>query len=481
MVALVSTAAMLPIVVLALPAGALADNVDRRTLMLASQVIGTCAAALLAILAFTDHVTPTILLALTAVIGASVALHQPAWQASVGNVVPRRDLPAAVSLNVLAFNSARSIGPAIGGAVIASASPSATFLLNAISFAGLIVVLATHPLPRAERRHPPEPILSAIAAGVRFVGMSPQLKRIFLRGSMFGFGASALQSLLPLLARSRLGGPITFGAMMGALGLGSFIGAALATTVRANLGGNRMLALATVVHAAATLAIAFSTHLALSVACAFIAGVSWIFVLTTTRTAVQLASPRWVVGRAVAMGQVASFGCMALGSAAWGTIAESVGLPNALALAATFLAASIALHRLAPLPVVDAAESGGHPPARIRPPRVALDLSTGPIVIIIEYVVPTNDAQEFLHADDGVGTRPSPQRGDAVECAAGSRSARNLARTDREPDVDRSRAPPRSIHDRGSSARRACCAVPHDDGTRGPSPDCPPGRVDPAQ
>jgi MFS family permease len=396
MVALVSTAAMLPIVLLALPAGALADNVDRRALMLVAQVTGTCAAALLAALSFTDNVTPITLLALTAVIGATVALHQPAWQASIGDFVPRKDIPAAVSLNVIAFNGARSIGPAIGGAIIAVAGPSVTFLLNAISFLGLIVVLATRPLPRAARLHPPEPILAAMTAGVRFVGMSPPLRRIFLRGSVFALGASALQSLLPLLARTRLGGPMSFGATMGALGLGSFLGAMLATHVRANIGGNRMLALATVVHAGATVTIAFSTSLALSMPLAFIAGASWIFVFTTTRTAIQLASPRWVVGRAVATGQVASFGCMAIGSAAWGAIAGIVGLPNALAIAAGFLALSVLLHRVAPLPVVEAGDASGHAPVQIRAPRVALDESTGPIVVIIEYCVPVGEAREFL-------------------------------------------------------------------------------------
>lgn len=159
MVALVPAASMLPIVLLALPAGALADTVDRHTLMLVSQVIGALAAALLAALSFGNVVTPAVLLALIAVIGATVALHQPAWQASIGDLVPRKDLPAAVSLDVVAFNTARSIGPAMGSIIIALASPSATFALNGASFIGLIVILRVHRLPcrpasltRADRR-----------------------------------------------------------------------------------------------------------------------------------------------------------------------------------------------------------------------------------------------------------------------------------------------------------------------------------------
>jgi MFS family permease len=397
MVALVPAAAMLPMVILALPAGALADIMERRGLMLASQIIGACGAGLLSVLAFTHLVTPWLLLALTAVVGASVAIHQPAWQASLGDFIPRKDLPAAVSLNVIAFNTARSIGPAVGGALIATLSASAAFLLNALSFLGLIVVLATHALPRAERRHPPEPMLSAMAVGIRFVSLSPQLKRIFLRGALFGLGASALQSLLPLMARSQLGGgPIVFGTLVGSFGFGSFFGALIATHVRSNIGGNRMLGIATIVYASATLVIAISTRLLLSIPFAFVAGIAFIFVLTTTRTSVQLCCPRWVVGRAVSLGQVASFGCMALGSAGWGAIAVLVGLSDALLIAAGFLTLTTLLHRLAPLPVVVAEEAARHTAPRIPAPNLAIDNDAGPIVVVIEYRVAPNAAREFL-------------------------------------------------------------------------------------
>lgn len=397
MVALVPAAAMLPMVILALPAGALADIMERRRLMLASQIMGACAAGLLSVLAFTHLVTPWLLLALTAIVGASVAIHQPAWQASLGDFIPRKDLPAAVSLNVIAFNTARSVGPAIGGALIAAVSASATFLLNAVSFLGLIAVLATRALPCAERRHPPEPMLSAMAAGIRFVSLSPQLKRIFLRGALFGLGASALQSLLPLMARTQLGGgPIVFGTLVGSLGFGSFFGAVIATHVRSSIGGNRMLGIATIAYASATVVIAISTRLLLSIPFAFVAGIAFIFVLTTTRTSVQLCCPRWVVGRAVSLGQVASFGCMALGSAGWGAVAGYVGLSNALLIAAALLTLTTLLHRLVPLPVVVAEETARRAPPQIRAPSLAIDDDAGPIIVVIEYTVPPRQASEFL-------------------------------------------------------------------------------------
>ncbi len=397
MVTLVPAAAMLPMVLLALPAGALADVADRRRIMLLSQVFGACAAALLSLLAFTHHLTPWVLLALTAAVGTSVATHQPAWQASLGDFMPRKDLPAAVSLNVLAFNTARSIGPAIGGIIIATLGATATFFTNALSFFGLIVVLATRRLPRTQHRHPPEPMLAAMTAGVRFVSLSPQLKRIFLRGALFGLGASALQSLLPLMARSHLGGgPIVYGALVGALGFGSFIGAILATHVRANIGANRLLAWATVVYALATMVVALSTHLLASIPFAFIAGIAWISVLTTTRTSVQLSCPRWVVGRAVSLGQVASFGCMAAGSAGWGFLASVAGLTPSLLIAAAFLLLTMCLHRVAPLPLIATDESAYPSPTPIRTPRLTIDHGAGPILIVIEYSVPNHSKEEFV-------------------------------------------------------------------------------------
>jgi predicted MFS family arabinose efflux permease len=362
MVSLVAAAAMLPMVILALPAGALADTVDRRRLMLISQIIGACAAMLLSFLAFTHNITPWVLIALTAFVGVAVALHQPAWQAALGDFVPRKELPAAITLNVLAFNTARSVGPVIGGALIAVAGTAATFLLNAFAFMTLIATLATRALPRVERGRPPESMFSAMAAGVRFVRLSPQLKRIFLRGGLFGFGASALLSLLPLIARSQIGGgPVAFGALVSALGCGSFVGAIIATRVRSSVGGNRMLGFATVAYAAATIVFAVGTRLLVSVPMAFVAGVASISVLTTTRTAVHLSCPRWVVGRAVSFGLVTSFGCMTIGAMSWGWIAGVMGLEMALLMSGAFLAITLCLHRLAPLPVVSI-DTSSEPP-----------------------------------------------------------------------------------------------------------------------
>jgi MFS family permease len=397
LIALVQTAAMLPIVVLALPAGALADNADRRLLMLFSQMLGAASAATLAILSFNGALNPWSLLALTAMIGAAVAMHQPAWQASVIDFVPRKALPAAISLNVLAFNTARSLGPAIGGALIAASGPPATFAINVLSFLGLILVLAISRFPSRERRLPPERMLQAMGAGLRFVGMSPTIQRIYLRAGLFGFGASALYSMMPLVAHTRFpGGPLAFGVMMASLGLGSLCGALIAAPLRAHFGNHRLTTFAVAAFGLAALGVAFSPWLAMTVLFSLIAGVSWIMVFTTTRTCTQLSSPRWVVGRTVSLGQVASFGSMSLGAAFWGAVASHAGLTQALAVSSIFLIASLLLGRVAALPDTDLEDQPPPPPRASRPPAVAVDGRTGPVVVTIEYDVPREQAKNFL-------------------------------------------------------------------------------------
>jgi MFS family permease len=404
LIALVQTAAMLPIVILALPAGALADNADRRLLMLFSQMLGAASAAMLAILSFTSVLNPWSLLVLTALIGAAVAMHQPAWQASIIDFVPRKSLPAAISLNVLAFNTARSLGPAIGGAIIAASGPPATFAINFLSFLGLILVLALSRFPPSERRLPPEPMLQAMAAGLRFVGMSPTIQRVYLRAGLFGFGASALYSMMPLVAHMRFpGGPLAFGFMMASLGLGSLGGVLIAVPLRTRFGNNRLTTFAVAAFSLAALGVAFSPWLLLTVLFSLVAGVSWIMVFTTTRTCTQLSSPRWVVGRTVSLGQVASFGSMSLGAAFWGAVASFAGLTQALAVSGLLLLASLFLGRLAALPDTDL-EDQALPPRRVsRPPAVTVDGRTGPVVITIEYKVSRDQAQNFLDLINELG------------------------------------------------------------------------------
>ncbi|MET0360998.1 MAG: MFS transporter, partial [Sphingobium sp.] len=225
-VALVQASMTLPITLLALVAGAVADSLDRRMVMMAAQGLMLAASTALAIFAFFGHLTPWLLLLFTFTLGCGTAFNGPAWQASVGEMVPRSAIPGAIALNSLGFNIARSVGPGIGGAIVAAAGAAAAFLVNAVSYLGLIVVLLRWKPDVPERRLPRESLGTAIGAGVRYVALSPHLRLTLGRATIFGLGAASVSALLPLVARDLMaGGPLTFGLLLGAFGIGSVTGA----------------------------------------------------------------------------------------------------------------------------------------------------------------------------------------------------------------------------------------------------------------
>lgn len=403
-VALVQTAALLPIVVFALPAGALADTADRRTLMLTSQILGLIATIILIIFAYSGLMTPWLLLACTALVGAAMALHTPAWQASFADFVPRHALPAAVGLSSLAYNVARSLGPAFGGFIIALAGASATFVINAVSFIGLIAVLAMNKLPRTPTTLPPEPVGQAMIAGLRYTIMSPMLKAIFVRSALFGFGGSAVWSLAPLITQQRIGGgSIEYGLLLGGFGAGSLVAATLSAAVRAHFGNERLFNLSSAAFAVATLFIGLSTLMPLTLVFMTIAGAAWIFTFTTSTTCIQFCSPRWVMGRAVALSQVSVVGSIATGAACWGYIAEHSSLPTAFACASGVLALSLLMSFLAPLPGREFEDLSPHPAADVPAPALKVEGATGPVFISIEYEAPRDKIDEFLATMYAIG------------------------------------------------------------------------------
>ncbi len=403
MVALVQTAAMGPMVVLALPAGALADSADGRIQMLASQIIGLAGASVLAAISIAGQASPLVLLALTMLIGCAMALHQPAWQASFPVLVPRDQLPAAVGLNSLSFNIARSLAPAIGGTVIVSLGIGATFLINALTFLVLAIVLATQTFPARPRRLPPEPIGAALVAGIRYASLAPALRRAMLRGVLFTFFASALWSSVPLIAHEQLGGgPLEYGVLLGGFGVGSLCAAVMSASARTRLGADRLVTLATVLFALATLTILASRWLALSTAIMIIAGASWILVLSTLSTSVQLSSPRWVVGRAVALSQVGIVGGMSVGAVVWGLLAAASSLSFAFLVAGGLFLACLPLMIRLPLPANDGEDMEPHT-IGVLEPRARIEPNSGPISFLIEYRVPLDQAEDFLTLMHAVG------------------------------------------------------------------------------
>ena len=397
LIALIQASTTLPIMLFSLMAGAIADNFDRRKLMLASQIFLLIVSVALTFCTYFGLVTPWILLTFTFLVGCGTAFNGPAWQSLVGEMVPRSDLPAAIALNSMGFNIARSAGPALGGVIVAVVGAFAAFAVNAISYVGLIGVLARWQPVQTPRVLPPESLGTAMAAGLRYVAMSPNLGVVLLRGAIFGLAAIAIQALMPLIARDLIrGGPLTFGVLLGAFGAGAVGGAFLSTRLRRSLSLEGLVRAAFIGFALCAAVAGLSTHVLLSIAAMLIGGASWVLALSSFNATVQLSSPRWVVGRALALYQMATFGGMALGSWIWGAAAERFGTAEALLISAIVLVAGAALGLWLALPELKSLNLD--PLNRWSEPDVAVDIRSrsGPIVITIEYVIREADTTAFL-------------------------------------------------------------------------------------
>lgn len=397
LVALVQASTTLPIMLLSLLAGAIADNLEKRSVMLWAQAFMLTVSVALAVFAWHGWLTPWLLLSFTFLIGVGTALNNPAWQASVGDMVPRAALPAAVALNSMGFNIARSLGPALGGLIVAAAGAAAAFLANAISYLGLIAVLLGWKPARPEQKLPPERIGVAMEAGLRYASMSPHLRVVILRSAMFGLGAVGLQALLPLVARDHVsGGAFTYGVLLGAFGVGAVGGGLASGRLRRRLSNERVATTGALAIAAGTFVTGISYLLPVTIIALMLSGAGWLLVLSTFNVTVQMASPRWVVGRALSLYQMAAFGGMALGSWLTGELADHYGVGSALQIASAFQLAAALLALRWPLPQVEALNLD--PLSRWTEPNVAVPVQprSGPIVITIEYRIAPSDIPAFL-------------------------------------------------------------------------------------
>ena len=398
-VALVQASTALPIMLFSLVAGAVADNLDRRLVMLSAQVLMLGISALLAAFAWMGWLTPWGLLAFTFALGCGTALNNPAWQASVGDMVPRAALPGAVAMNSMGFNIARSVGPAIGGAIVAAAGAAGAFLVNALSYVGLIAVLARWRPETKARTLPAERIDVAMAAGLRYVALSPNLRVVLARAFVFGLAAAAIPALMPVIARDAVaGGPLTYGILLGAFGAGAVCGGLGVGRLRARLSTERIVRLASTALAAGGALAGLSTAIALTVPALMLAGAGWVLALSTFNVTVQLSAPRWVVGRALSLYQMAAFGGLAMGAWGFGVVAERAGVAQALLAAAALQAAGGMLGLMLPLP--GSGEADLEPLGRFREPATAVPIEarSGPIVISIEHRVAQADVPAFLVA-----------------------------------------------------------------------------------
>jgi MFS family permease len=394
-VALVQTALMLPVMLISMPAGAIADMYDRRIVALISLSISLSGATALTVLAWLGLITPTTLLAFCFVVGSGMALFGPAWQSSVSEQVPAETLPSAVALNGISYNIARSFGPAIGGIVVAAAGAVAAFAANALLYMPLLVVLFLWRRTSEPSRLPRERLNRAIVSGVRYIANSPSIKIVLARTLMTGLIGGSVSALMPLVARDLLhGGAQTYGIMLGAFGMGAVIGALNIAEIRQRMSGEAAVRACALSMGGAIAAVALSHEPVLTAAALVVAGASWMLAVALFNIGVQLSAPRWVAGRSLAAFQASISGGIAIGSWGWGHLTDAAGVEAALLVSATLMLLSPLLGHWLQMPHI----GGRNEDAEVlADPEVQLSLTgrSGPLVVEIEYRVAPDNARAF--------------------------------------------------------------------------------------
>jgi MFS family permease len=343
LVALVQTATTLPVFLASVPAGALADLVDRRRMLLFTQTWMLAAAATLGVLTMSGHIHPWWLLGLTFALGLGATMNGPAWAAAIPELVPRAELPAAVALNSVGFNIARAVGPALGGLIMGFSNAGVVFLLNAASFLGVIVVLWRWPHDASAQTGRDESLGPAMRAGLRYVRGAPSYHAVLIRAGLFSLGGSALWALLPVVALTHLRTTETgYGILLGCLGAGSVIGAAILAPLRSRYSPDQLVASGVVLFAAATTALALLHRFAPVALAMLLGGVAWMTVMSTFNVCAQVEPPAWVRARALSYYLLVFQGALAVGSGAWGALADRFGLRVALLSAAAAMVAGLA-------------------------------------------------------------------------------------------------------------------------------------------
>jgi len=399
-VALVQVATTLPMFLFGIPAGALADILDRRRLLIGVQCGLTILVAVFAVLVWREWISPSGLLAFTFLAGTGAALIAPAWQSIVPQLVPREDLSPAVAANSVGINVSRAIGPALSGLIIGVAGLAAPFWVNALTNLGVIAALIWwRPPAQAEHHLPAEHFFGAIRIGLRHARRNPHLRATLFRGVGFFVFASAYWALLPLVARVQIkGGPALYGILLGAIGASAVIGALVLPSLKRRLGADGLVVAGTLGTACALVGFALAREPGVALGASVMAGVSWIAVLATINVSAQVALPGWVRGRGLALFVTIQFGAMSLGSIAWGQVANVTGLSVAHIIAAAGLVAALPLLRRWRLQTgagVDLTPSM-HWPAPVL--STELDADRGPVLVTIEYRIGADSRQAFITA-----------------------------------------------------------------------------------
>lgn len=400
MVALVQAATSAPAFLFALPAGALADLVSRRKLLIVVMAALAIATAFLASLVFSEKITPGGLLLFTFLSGTGAAFVSPAWQAIVPQLVPRSDLPSAIALNSVGINISRAIGPALAGAIIATIGIGWPYLINAVSFLVVIAALLWwKPPPLEESDLPAERFWSAMRAGMRYVRASGSMRSALIRAVAFFPFVSAFWALLPLVAREELqGGPQLYGTILTAVGIGAVVGAALLPRLARKFSSDQLVLIGTLGTALVLVVLALVKRTDATLAACLLAGFCWITVLSRLHIAAQLALPDWVRARGLSIFIIFFFGAMTFGSILWGQVASHAGIPMTQLIAAggALLAAALSWHfKLLQDEELDHTPSGYWPQ-----PLVASDISLdrGPVMVTVEYRIDISDIADFQAA-----------------------------------------------------------------------------------
>ena len=409
LIALMQTAASLPVLILGLLAGATADIFDRRKLLIFWQAWMLSSVFVLAVLTFLGHISPWALLAFTFLLNIGSAMNNPAWQAIVPELVPRDLIPDTVSLNAASNNLARAVGPALGGLMVAAFKTAHTgagsvFALNAVSFAGVIWVLVNWKrTPLFKSALPTERISGSIRGGLRFVRYSPQLQSSLVRAFAYCFFVSAIWSLLAVVARKDMkAGPLGYGILNGSLGVGAVLAATRLHAIRGKFSADQILLVATIWQAVTLCVMAFVPNLWLLIPVLILSGSAWTATMSSINTSVQLSVPPWITARALGTYMTTFQGGMALGAIVWGFVAEHSSTPTALAASGAGLVVTLPLvHRFKILqgPVPDFSPYQYKRPApQLVDPIGEPDPNEGPVRISVEYRIPLDCYANFTRA-----------------------------------------------------------------------------------
>lgn len=396
LVALVQTASTLPMFLLGLPSGALADIVDRRRYFAGTQLWAACIAVILVGMSLTDHLSAPALLMLTFLNGITMAMRWPVFAAIVPTVVPRAQLPAALALNGVAMNLPRIVGPALAGALLASLGSAAVFAFNAaLSVFAFVVILRW----RAERKDsalPGERFVGAMRTGLQYARQSPRLQVALTRIALFMLQVAGLMALVPLVAKQLPdGGAGAFSTMLAATGLGAIFVVLFMGRARERMGRDLSVRVGTLSHALAAVSVVFAPNLWLTLPGMFVAGASVLMTANTITVSAQLAVPDWVRARGMALYQMALMGGAAAGAAWWGQVASMIGVRETVLAAAAFGVVVLLATRRLSIEHVDVDEHRRATPGSLPEPAIAIDAEDGPVMVTVEYQIDPARGADF--------------------------------------------------------------------------------------